>query len=360
LCSLSTTDATSDAAVLLVPGANPAASFIDADRRILRELVDLAELAPGAGLASRLAFARRLGAVLAGGRVRLVVLWFAAPGYGAIVATRCRLSDVPYLVVAGGADVARHPEAGFGDARRPWRRAVVAQVLAGARVVWAFSAAARTEIESVTRPARLRVVAPAVDTAFYAPAGVARETQVLTTCSVINRLTIRQKGLDRVMALARARPAVSFVVTGRVETADAAARAFVASAPPNVSVAGFVSRETLRDLYARSRVYVQLSVHEGFGVAVAEAIAMGCTPLVSDLASLRALVQTPEQRVARPDSLEEGLTKLDRALDGSYAATGWAEIDRRFGLGARRDAWIRELREMGLIANASCVDLPRS
>ena len=133
-------------------------------------------------------------------------------------------------------------------------------------------------------------------------------------------------------------------------------RAFVASAPANVRFTGFVSREALRDLYAASRVYLQLSVHEGFGVAVVEAMAMGCTPLVTDLASLRELVDEPALRVPDGAPLDVRLDSLDAVLRGSYAAERWDELDARFGIDARRAAW----RPRSTSSERLCADLPPS
>ena len=69
----------------------------------------------------------------------------------------------------------------------------------------------------------------------------------------------------------------------RSTIADPRVRAFAAAAPPNVSFPGHVSRAALRDLYARAAVVAQLSRHEGFGVAAAEAAAMGCALVTTRL-----------------------------------------------------------------------------
>jgi glycosyltransferase involved in cell wall biosynthesis len=333
--------------LLFVPGANPNASFVALDRDLLSGR-GLEELAPGTGAAARIAFAAKLASALTRTQAPLVILWFAAPGYGSIVAALCRLARVPFLVLAGGAEVASCDAAEFGDARSPLRRMLVRRVLSEARLVWAFSAAARHEIGAIAPAARVRVVPPAVDTHFYRPVARERRAQALTVCSAITRVTMRQKGLDRVVALARARPDVPFLVTGRVEQDVAAVQAFVAAAPPNLRFTGFVTREALRDFYAASRVYLQLSVHEGFGVAVVEAMAMGCTPLVTDLASLREVVTEPALRLADGAPLDVQLERLDRALSGSYAAESWAELDARFGIEARRAAWLAALDELSV------------
>jgi hypothetical protein len=62
------------------------------------------------------------------------------------------------------------------------------------------------------------------------------------------------------------------------------------AASPNVEFLGFVSDEELFSLYARASVYVQASMHEGFGLSVAEAMSAGCIPVVTRAGSLPEVV----------------------------------------------------------------------
>ena len=221
-------------------------------------------MAPASGL-RHVAFAAALGRVLARERPARAVVWFAAATYGAATLAACRLAGVPCLVVAGGMDVASCPEIGFGEARGGWRRTASRWTLEQAALVWAFSESARREIAARARTRAIAVVPPAVDTGWFRPPAPprARERLVLTTCAAIGPVTIAQKGLDRLSRAAALLPDVPVVVTGAVDLADSAVRAFVAGAPPNVSFAGHVSREALRTLYARAAVVAQLSRHEG-------------------------------------------------------------------------------------------------
>ena len=94
-------------------------------------------------------------------------------------------------------------------------------------------------------------------------------------------------------------------------------------APPNVTfIERFLPAEELPDLYRRATCYIQASAHEGFGIAVAEAMACGAVPVVTKRFSLpevtgdlglyipfedpkataaaarRTLTATPQQRAA--------------------------------------------------------------
>ena len=57
-------------------------------------------------------------------------------------------------------------------------------------------------------------------------------------------------------------------------------------ASPNVLFTGWVSDEELFDYYRRASVYVQASLHEGFGLSVAEAMLAGCMPVITQRGSL--------------------------------------------------------------------------
>ena len=337
-------------ALLFVPGSAPGASFVSADRDALAARVRIVEVAPASGL-RHVTFAAALGRVLARERPARAVVWFAAATYGAATLAACRLARVPCLVVAGGMDVASCPEIGFGEARGGWRRTASRWTLEQAALVWAFSESARREIAARARTRAIAVVPPAVDTGWFRPPTPprARERLVLTTCAAIGPVTIAQKGLDRLTRAAALLPDVPVVVTGAVDLAHSAVRAFVAGAPPNVSFAGHVSREALRTLYARAAVVAQLSRHEGFGVAAAEAAAMGCALVTTDLPVFDEVLGPGRGRVALDAPDADVAAALRDALDAAAPAPRWADIDRRYGVAVRAAAWDTWLTGEGLV-----------
>jgi glycosyltransferase involved in cell wall biosynthesis len=329
------------ATLLFVPGYGPAASFVEADRQALSARARLIELVPGGGW--RLAaFARDLVQAIARFRPAGAVLWFAAPNYGAVTALACREFGVPLLVVAGGFDVSHDPELGFGAAVDGWRKRAVQMVLESAADVWAFSGAAGEAITALAAPRRLTVVAPAVDTAFFRlpPAGPTpeRERLVLSTCAGITPISLRQKGLDRLVAAARRLPDVTFVITGRLD-ASASIQSWAAAVPANVTLAGYVSREALRDLYARAAVAAQLSRHEGFGVAAVEAAAMGCQVVTTRLPVFAEVLGPLPFAVDRDAAGDEVAACLAAALAAPRPPSRWDALDRQYGVAVRSAAW---------------------
>ena len=111
------------------------------------------------------------------------------------------------------------------------------------------------------------------------------------------------------MEAARELPDVRFVLAGK--WLDDAIEELRAVAPENVEFTGWLSDEDLRDLYRRAAVYVQASRHEGFGLAVAEAMLAGCVPVVVNVTSMPevvgdagVLIESP-----RPEEVAEGVRR---------------------------------------------------
>jgi glycosyltransferase involved in cell wall biosynthesis len=323
--------------LLFVPGPAPSASFVAADREALARHCRIVEAGPAGGW-RRLAFPATVLRAVATARPSAAVLWFATPSYGLPAAAACRLAGVPLLVVSGGADVASCPDIGFGDARIPWRRAVARWILESAAGVWAFSAAAAGEVRAVAPGAAIQVVPPVVDTAFFRPQPTPRERLVVATCAAITPITIVQKGLDRLIAAARAIPDAAFVITGAPAPAPAVT-AFAAAAPANVTFAGHVAREALRSLYARAAVVAQLSRHEGFGIAAVEAAAMGCRVVTTRLPVVEEVLGDVADTVPVDAAPEAVAAAIRTALAAPPAPDRWAELDRRYGGAVREAAW---------------------
>ena len=83
-------------------------------------------------------------------------------------------------------------------------------------------------------------------------------------------------------------PDVRFVFVGKWH--DDAIEVLRELAGDNVEFTGWVSDEELHDLYRRASVYVQASRHEGFGLAVAEAMLAGCVPVVMNVTAMPEVV----------------------------------------------------------------------
>lgn len=87
------------------------------------------------------------------------------------------------------------------------------------------------------------------------------------------------KGLDIILLLAELTPEYAYTLIG-------AEHNLKENFPKNVNIIEFVSQSELVKLYNDHAFYLQLSVSEGFGISVCEAMLCGCIPIVSDVGML--------------------------------------------------------------------------
>jgi len=83
------------------------------------------------------------------------------------------------------------------------------------------------------------------------------------------------KGGDLILQVAESFPDSSFYFAGLYKPAH------LSHVPPNVHFLGKLDALELKNLYSKTRFYFQLSVFEGFGCALCEAMLCECIPIVS-------------------------------------------------------------------------------
>lgn len=181
-------------------------------------------------------------------------------------------------IVVGGYDVAKIPEISYGLMLRPISAEIVKFAVEHADLVLPFSEYAKDEVLNITKEANLKVATLACDIQYFKPGKGAKEDVVLTVCDVKNE-NIARKGLITFLESARLIPEINFVLVGRHK--DDSIDYLRKISPKNVRFTGYVSDKELIRWYQKAKVYCQLSYQEGFGVAVIEAMACECVPVVS-------------------------------------------------------------------------------
>jgi glycosyltransferase involved in cell wall biosynthesis len=258
-------------------------SFIETDARLLRDRWDVQEWRQSHP------FARPLAVLAAVRRSRLVFGWFAS-WHMLLPITFAWLLGKPSVVVVGGFDLASLPDIRYGNQRGGARRAVTGWVLARATRLLAISRFSSGELEAHAprRAERAIVVHLGVPDRYRSLAAGERERLVVTV-GVVDERNLERKGHRLFVEAARELPDVRFVLVGRWDDVTAV-EALRAAATPNVELAGWLPDEELRALLARASVYAQPSRHEGFGLAVAEAMLAGCVPVVTRAGALPEVV----------------------------------------------------------------------
>ncbi len=272
----------------------------------------------------------------------ILLNWFADTP--AFVATAfARWLRRPSIVIVGAYEVANEPEIDYGlqaqgGIRARLRRRQLRWTLARADLTIAGSEFSKREILQVARPHAIRVIPHGgIDGQRFRPDGP-RERLVTTVASVRDRQAFGRKAIPEILACARSIPTVPFQILGNSPGEWAAKMRAVA--PANVRIVGALPPEALLKEYQRSKVYLQPSRHESFGVAVAEAMACACIPVVSDRGALPEVVGDSGYVVpfGSPTLLAEAVRQALDSEEGGRAAR--ERVLQRFSLEARARALV--------------------
>jgi len=257
------------------------ASFIAIDREILAERFELEDLFQPGRVPN---LAKVVGGVL---RADVVFGWFAS-WHTFLPITLAWLLRKPSVLVIGGFDTANMPDIGYGHQRGGLRRHASRWIFRRASRLITNSNYSLSEIERNTPipSARMTVVHHGVPDPFGE--GPGEKERVALTVGAIDHTTLVQKGQIPFVRAARELPDVRFVFAGK--WLDDAVDELRAIAPLNVELTGWLSDDDLRAAYRRAAVYVQASRHEGFGLAVAEAMLAGCVPVVMNVTAMPEVV----------------------------------------------------------------------
>jgi glycosyltransferase involved in cell wall biosynthesis len=315
------------------------ASFVAIDREILAERYEIEDLYQPGRVPNPIAV---VGGVM---RADLVFGWFAS-WHTFFPITLAWLLRKPSVLVVGGFDTADMPDIGYGHQRGGLRRLASRWIMRRAARLITNSDYSLTEIERNTPIPRARVtlVHHGVPDLFGELPGE-KQREALTV-GAIDRTTLVQKGQVAFVRAAAELTDVSFVFAGK--WLDDAIDGLRAGAPPNVEFTGWLPEAELRARYRRAAVYVQASRHEGFGLAVAEAMLAGCVPVVMNATAMPEVVGDAGVLIAsqRAEEVAAGVRRaLDLAPDTGRRAR--ERILATFPLERRREG-IRRVVEEGL------------
>jgi glycosyltransferase involved in cell wall biosynthesis len=313
------------------------ASFVAIDREILAQRFDVEDLYQPGRSPNPL---RLIAGVL---RADVVFGWFAS-WHTFFPITLAWLLRKPSVLIIGGFDTAAMPEIGYGYQQGGLRRWASRWIMRRAGRLITNSRYSLAEIERNTPipPSEVTVVHHGVPDPF---GDVAPDKERLAlTVGAIDRGTLVQKGQLPFVQAARELPDVRFAFAGK--WLDDAIEQLRAAAPENVEFTGWLSDEDLRALYLRSAVYVQASRHEGFGLAVAEAMLAGCVPVVMNVTAMPEVVGDAGVLIEsqRPADVADGVRRA-LALGPQASRSARERILTAFPMESRRDGILRVVDE---------------
>jgi glycosyltransferase involved in cell wall biosynthesis len=198
----------------------------------------------------------------------------------------------PCVVVVGGTDCTSMPSINYGNLRKPLLRWFTLKSLKFAAHIISPSRSlvecdyTYSDLDFPKQGYRYfdksiktsySVIFNGVDTTRFKPGDrpLNKKSSFLTICANIDKRNFRLKGIDLFIAVAEYFPDCDFAIIGKVTDG------FNMIKPDNVNLIDFVPNEDLPAKMTQFTFYCQLSMSEGFGLALAEAMACGCIPIVS-------------------------------------------------------------------------------
>lgn len=262
----------------------------------------------------------------------LVFCWFGSLRYLPMILL-ARLLGKPVLVISGGYDVANEPGIDYGNMRGGMTAFLGRLIFKLATVVVPYSSAGQ---EETTRNAHVPVSKQQLIYLGFPPMGPetppAKRPMVLTV-GRMDESTIHRKGLITIARMSHLLPGIEIVMAGG--GSPEAMAELKRESGPNVQFPGIVSDDVLQQLLSEAAVYLQPSVHEAFGCAVAEAMLYGCVPVVSDRGSLPEVVGDtgfyvpPDDPQALASAVQQALPEQGKGLQARKRVLELFPITRR-------------------------------
>jgi len=214
----------------------------------------------------------------------VIFCWFATnPAYLAVRLSR--LFGKKSVVIIGGYEVANEPEIGYGTQTSPTMAKRIKYILNNATKILAVSEFTKTEILHISKPKKMQRFYNSIATSIYTPLGEKKDIAI-TVC-YISEKNVAIKGLMTFINTAKIIPEINFFIIGT--TIDGSVEQLKNIAPPNLSFVTSITGDNLLQWYRRAKVYCQLSSRESFGVALAEAMACGCIPVITDRGAMHEI-----------------------------------------------------------------------
>lgn len=244
--------------------------------------------------------------------VKVIICQFA--GYHTLIPVFIgRIFSKPCIIIVGGTDCTSMPSINYGNLRKPLLRwATLWSLKYSSHIISPASSLIECEYtftrsdypkqgyryfdKSITTP--FTIIYNAVDiNKFKILRDVQRKKNTfLTICTAIDKRTFRLKGIDLFIKMAETFPEYEFTIIGQ------SVNNFIFDRPANVRQLNNVNHEMLPAIMAQHSFYCQLSMSEGFGLALAEAMACGCVPIVSKVGIMDFIVGESGFILERRDS----------------------------------------------------------
>jgi glycosyltransferase involved in cell wall biosynthesis len=239
--------------------------------------------------------------------IKSVIIQFG--GYWSLIPSIIgKIFKVPVFIILHGTDSALMPGINYGSLRKkPLRIALRLSYQFASMLLPVSSSLLRTENDynpgevmqginyhfpKLKTPAR--VISNGLATEFWTPPEKGKK-DIKSFITVFYPAQFMRKGGDMILLLAKRYPDCNFYIAGSPRPQH------ISEIPVNVHYLGKISQAELRENYLQARFYLQLSMFEGFGLALCEAMLCECIPIVSSANILPEIIGDTGYVVTKKD-----------------------------------------------------------
>lgn len=247
----------------------------------------------------------------------LVYLWFANP-VSWLTLLLCKLFRKKSCMVSGGYDVVKMPKIDYGVHCHKYLRYFAVWSFRMVDEIILFSQSSKDDLKKNVGISKGKVVFLAAHTDKFKPSKVQKQNAAVTV-GTIRWSNLKRKGIETFVRAAKYVPNVEFWVIGTV--IDDSINHLKKIATKNVHFYDFgYDEKKIVDKVQKAKVYVQVSGHEGFGVAMVEGMLCGCVPVVTARGAIPEVVGDTGLYVPLLDAKKTGeAVKKAISLDGTAA-----------------------------------------
>ena len=216
---------------------------------------------------------------------KAVYIWFA-DYHSFLPILFAKIFNKKSFLVLGGYDVTYIPSLDYGSLNNPIRSFCAKQSISNASVNIAVSQYVSKQATKIVPEANIKLIYNGVNLSSCKKKKITRKNRILTVGIIDSIRRIKIKGIDVFVKLAGVMPEYEFVVVGITKSMQQK----LGEIPDNLVMVEQVPQDELLGYYSSSKVYCQFSIVESFCLALAEAMACGCTGVVSNVGALPEVI----------------------------------------------------------------------
>jgi len=249
------------------------------------------------------------------------------------------------LIIAGGNDVVNIPKIRYGLLNNKlWKYFAVFSFKLCDKILAVSQYTKREAIENLKlNPDKIDVIYHGFDAGKFYPKGE-KEKIVLTISTRINEVFARRKGLRTFINTSRLIPDINFLIVGKPKKEFIKKLNLRHNEMKNLL--GYLSNDELLSHFQKAKIYIQISYHEGFGCAIAEAMLCECIPIVTDRGAIPEVVGNCGYYVHYGDDEETSMAIREALIDKVTGKRARQRIKEKFPLKKREKRIIKIIEDM--------------